>query len=552
MAVFSVNNSNNRFTLKLTLTEGAYSVADNSSPVAYKLELIANTSYNFESYAIGSQITIDGERVHYQERTTQKQYSIADYGTLTLASGSKTITHDADGNKKISVSFSIDMKQMDYTAGALSQTGEMELAQIPRQATITSAPNFTDEENPTIYYSNPAGNSVTLLMACISLDTSVDDIKYRDIPKTASSYTFALTEDERNILRNATKTSNSRRVYFHILTVIGGVNYWSVLERTLTIVNANPIFTESQVSYADVSEIKDITQNPLQIVQNKSSLTVSFTAASGKKGASISGYTLTLNGVTKTATQSGSISFGAVNSSNNVSLSVKVKDSRGNETTVNKTITMVAYAPPIVDAVIERLNNYENKTYLTVKASASSVNGKNTISSVFYAYKQSGGSYGESVPIENNTRYTLDCDNQKAFVFSITVTDTIGSPVTKEFPLSKGTLILFADVKKNSVGINCFPQGEKTFEVSGYEFMSNTMCWQGSADTDANNMVTQGVWVVREQASTNYPSSNGNGLLIVFAHGTGIVYQIFSSFGGDTWCRMCWYNNWNSWKQMTN
>ena len=552
MAVFSVNNSNNRFTLKLTLTEGAYSVADNSSPVSYKLELIANTSYNFEKYAIGSQISIDGEQVHYQERTTQKQYSIADYGTLTLASGSKTITHDADGKKKIGVSFSIDMAKADYTPGALSQTGEMDLMPIPRQATITSAPNFTDEENPTMVYSNPAGNSVTSLKACISLDTSVDDIQYRDIPKTATSYTFPLTEDERNILRNATKTSNSRKVYFFIMTTIGETTYRTHIEKTLTIVNANPVFTASQVDYEDISGIKDITQNPLLIVQNESVLGITFTAATGKKGADILDYTLTLNGTTKTVEQSGQINWGAVNSSNNVTLYVKVRDSRGNETTVEKPISMVAYAPPIVNAVLERLNNYEETTFLTVNASVSSVNGKNDIQSITYEQSDMGGDYEPPIPVENKVPKTLYCNNEQAVVFRITVIDIIGGKATEEYTLDKGIFPWFVDVEKGSVGVDCFPQGQKTFEVSGHEFISSSMCWMGNADIDANKMTSQGVWLVSELPSSNYPLPNGNGVLVVIGQSFGITFQMFYTYTGDTWCRVLWYNNWSVWKQMTN
>lgn len=136
--VLSVNNSNSRFTLRLTLTEGDYSIANNSSPVTYKLELIANTAYNFSQYSIGSSIVLGGTTVHYQARTSSVQYSIADYGTLLLASGSKTFTHNANGSLDLSVSYSIDMASASYTPGALSGTGSFSLTTIPRYASFTA------------------------------------------------------------------------------------------------------------------------------------------------------------------------------------------------------------------------------------------------------------------------------------------------------------------------------------------------------------------------------------------------------------------------------
>lgn len=149
MSVFSVNNSNNRFTLKLTLTEGDYNIAANTSPVTYKLELIANTAYNFSQYRIGSTVILDGVTVHSQAKSWDKQYSIADYGTLTLASGTTTITHSEDGSKTISVYYAIEMDAASYTPGNLSDSDTMQLVQIPRASGI-SCTTANIESNPTI------------------------------------------------------------------------------------------------------------------------------------------------------------------------------------------------------------------------------------------------------------------------------------------------------------------------------------------------------------------------------------------------------------------
>jgi hypothetical protein len=440
------------------------SVANNNSTVT------ANLYYRRTNYYTGIPtggtgtftITIDG-----QSGSVSASFNIPNSGSWAFAcSVTKTVAHNADGAKSITISAAGGLNGTSLSATYCSGTAVLDT--IPRQATLTSAQDFTDEQNPTITYSNPAGNAVTSLQACISLDGSADDIKYRDINKTGTSYKFTLTEAERNVLRNATTSSNTREVKFFVMTVIGGVTHYSITAKTLTIVNANPTFTNDQVSYADVNDgVVSITGNNQHIVQNQSSLTATFGAATGNKGASITGYTLTLNGVTKTATASGSVNFGTVNSSRDATLSVTAKDSRGNTTTVSKNVTVLAWSPPVLNATVERLNNYEDETYLTVNASISSVNGKNDML-IVYSYKQVGNDYYDAIDMDigNNEQLVLVCDKNYAYSFEIAVADLFYRTV-RFFHLDKGRFPLFIDTEKNAVGVNAFPSEGEAMRVAG-------------------------------------------------------------------------------------
>lgn len=339
----------------------------------------------------------------------------------------------------------------------------------PAGATLASAPDFTDEQNPTITYSNPAGNNVTSIQACISFDGSKDDVKYRDIPKTGTSYTFSLTDAEREVLRNGT-SGKTRTVTFYVTTVVSGATFYSTITKTLSIVNANPTFTASQISYTDTKKVfKGIGGDDAEgqkIVQNQSSLSVTFGAASGNKGAKISQYSLSVNGVTKTATASGTVSFGEVNSSRDVTLSVTVTDSRGYTTTVEKNISVLAWALPTFTAKVERVNNYEDETDVLVEASISSVGGKNYIKSITYQYMEVGGAYGQSFALENRKTKTTSVDKEKDFFFLITVEDAFDYD-NKEIYLPKGKFPLFIDTEKYAVGINEFPDEGEAMRVAG-------------------------------------------------------------------------------------
>lgn len=175
------------------------------------------------------------------------------------------IYHNLDGTGGMSVSGSY---QLGSITGSVS--GWAQFPKIDRQATLLTAPNFNDEENPTITYSNPMGENATGLAAAISLDGSNPDVPYRDIDKTASSYTFRLTEEEKATLRAATDGSNSRSVYFYLRTIIGDDYYFSYKEVTFTIVNGEPEI---------IATVKDTNPITLELTGDEKTLVKYFSNA---------------------------------------------------------------------------------------------------------------------------------------------------------------------------------------------------------------------------------------------------------------------------------
>jgi hypothetical protein len=203
----------------------------------------------------------------------------------------------------------------------------------------------------------------------------------RDVTNPGSPYTFSFTTSERNAMRQANTTSNTDNCGVKIETFLDGSNptnsVW--VTRTLTIVNANPTFSSSQLSYQDTnSAVTAITGNNQQIVQNQSNLQISFSSATALKYASISSYQIIFNGQTQSKSSSGTYVVGTVNSSSNLTLQIKAIDSRGNYTTISKTITFLAWQTPQISYSIARVNNFESTTNILANVSISSVNGKNS------------------------------------------------------------------------------------------------------------------------------------------------------------------------------
>ena len=177
-------------------------------------------------------------------------------------------------------------------------------------------------------------------------------------------------------------------------------------------------------------------------------------------------YTFDVNGKTVTQETADSVNLGVVDSSRDVELTVTATDSRGNASAVVKTITVLSWKPPTFTASVERRNNYEDETLITVEASKASVDGKNEVE-IIYVVKQAGGEYGEPTVISNRKTHIAICDKNYAYDFLITVTDLFGGVASKEYSIAKGKFPLFINTERNAVGINEFPEEGEALRVSG-------------------------------------------------------------------------------------
>lgn len=462
--------------LTIEASESSYNSINNTSNVSITVKghspvELAYGAWDYDASTM--YITCNG----VQKAVTVSSYDFRNATTLTLANTIfNDIEHNADGTKTIDISASWASGNAyvlnSSGGGTLTASTSLTLTSIARKALIKNATDFNDEQNPTITYSNLAGDDVSSLQACISLTGTSDDISYRDIDKNGNTYTFSLTEAERNVLRNATTTGNSREVIFIVKTVLNGTAYHSTLAKTLYIVNANP--TIGSITYKDTnSSVVNVTGDNQKLVQNKSTLRISFTAPTFKKGASLLNHSFTLNNVTKTSTaSSGYIDFGNVDSANNLTLTSKVTDTRGNVAVNEKEITILEYKNLTAKITLNRLNNYEDTTYLTVDSDYAYIDGKNSVT-VKYQYKEVNGSYNSLVTINDGEKTTLTTDKNKEYLFNITVTDLLGGSYSKEVSLGKGVFPLFIDTNKNSVSMNMFPSHERSFEVNGDIYCNN-------------------------------------------------------------------------------
>lgn len=333
-----INSDPGRAYVTLEWEQVDISPVTNTSVISWQLIFHSLSDDNSSTKSLTAIITIDGT-----ERSAALPKGSYPSGAYTIATGTKTVNHNANGTKTISMSFSLNGAPF-ATWSKMEASGTRTLSVINRKATITSAPDFTDEENPTIYYDNPAQTGIASLQACISSTGAIDDIAaYRDIEKTGFSYTFELTDEEKARLYALVTQGNTTTVRFYVKTKLeenDTEEHRSSLTRTFTIENPKPeiiatVYDENRTT----RNLTGYTEGQERFIKYHSN--VSWTIEGiPQKGATLKGTSVKNGAQTYINTPSGI--FNAIESAE---FTFMATDSRGYTTTVKKEYELIPYIP---------------------------------------------------------------------------------------------------------------------------------------------------------------------------------------------------------------
>lgn len=398
---------------------------NNKSTISWTLK--AGTAGSSGTWVTFNDITLTINGTQAYRNTTKGTYKC--YANQTISTGTVTIAHNDDGTLSVPVSMSAGIYVWAINATA---EGTMVLDDIPRAATITAAPNFTDEDNPTITYTNKAGSSVDSLAVCITLDGDNDDIAYRTISKTGSSYTFSLTSAERAVLYNACTTGQSRSVGFYLRTIIGGNTFYSKVWRTLTIANAAPTVSISAVDTNSTTIA--LTGSSSKLIKYFSNVKVTGTATT-KKGATISSYKITNSNKTINA------SSGTFSAVDNNTFRYYVTDSRGITSYALAALSMVSYVKLTCNLNVDMPDTDGNVSF-TIKGNCfnGSFGASTNSITIQYRYKKDNGSYGSwttVTPTYSGNTYTktvslTGLDYKSAYTFQARAVDSLMTKSSSE------------------------------------------------------------------------------------------------------------------------
>lgn len=393
------------------------------------------------------------------EKTSSTRINLYEGTTISAVGGSKTITHDSAGK----ASFTITVKAAIYSSG-YNCTGSktFTLDNIPRKATITSAPNFSDEDTPTVSYSNPANGS--LQIGIYKTDGSTALVGYRTA--TGSSYKFTFTTAEKTALQNACKTANSMSVRIYLKTTIGSNNYYHYVTKTLSIVNANPVIAPTAVEHQDTDGVKNTTAtgSNARWIKGYSDISYAFNPTL-KKGATFKSCSIKCG------------SKSAANSTSGVLYNIDSKDvvftyidSRGNKATKTISGVLVNYLKPTCILSVKAALETETTAKFTLTINGNFFNGqvKNGVTNTLalqYRYKTDNGSYGSwtaLTPTKSGNRYSITyaltgLDYQKSYTFQARVQD--------DFYLAHGSWINSGTITASAKPVFDWGKNDFTFNV---------------------------------------------------------------------------------------
>jgi hypothetical protein len=403
------------------------SISGNYSTITCKHQLICGASYDLYIYGRSNSCTVGGDEKSF----TSPSISTGGGSTINLGTTTHTVYHNADGTKSVSVSgtFNIQATISGSYVSSIKASGTVTLDRIPRAATITSAPNFTDENNPVLKYSNAAGSAVDELEACIaSTDGQTIYVDYRAISETGGSYTFNFTDAEREALQNLCKNAKSMAVRFYVRTKLGGTYYYSGVTKTLTIANAAP--TLSPTVKDTNAATKALTGDEAKFIKGRSNAAFTVGAAAKKK-ATIKSQGVTCGSLSSTAAS------GTLSGVDSGTFEFSVTDSRGYTTKKAVTKTLIDYVELTCKL---KASNPTAAGDMAMTISGSYFNGSfgAVANALTVQYRQStdgGSTWGawvDATATKSGSSYTADValsglDYQKAYTFQARAVDKLAT-----------------------------------------------------------------------------------------------------------------------------
>ena len=348
MAKFS--NSSGSLYLNVYVDQGSQSITDNTSTVNWRMTVSRTGAYYTHNHQGDSTLSLnlDGRNVHYSYPTWET--SGEEY---TLASGSSTISHNADGTKTLPISCTFNPNNGLH--GTITVSASLSLTTIPRSSSVSVSPGVI-------------GSSVTININRQS-SSFKHTVRYSWAGKSGTiatnvdtSATWSIPIDFANDIPNS--ASGTGTIF---VDTYSGNTKTGTQSTTLTAsvpANVKPTFTG--VSLSDLNgAAQNLIPNGNTFIQVISNIKVAFNGAVGSYGSSITGYYAEIVGKNQ-STSSNSGSLGIMNYHGTIKIRASVSDSRGRwSDTKEVSVTVLEYFAPALSFSIARTGSTSSTLTVT-------------------------------------------------------------------------------------------------------------------------------------------------------------------------------------------
>ena len=556
MAKFS--NSSGSLYLNVYVEQGSQSITSNTSTVNWRMTVSRTGAYYTHNHQGDSTLSLnlDGRNVHYSYPTWET--SGEEY---TLASGSSTISHNADGTKKLPISCTFNPNNGLH--GTITVSASISLTTIPRSSSVSVsagvigsavAININRQSSSfkhTVRYSW-AGKSGTIA-------SNVD---------TSTSWTIPL--DFANDIPNS--ASGTGTIY---VDTYSGSTKTGTQSTTLTASvpsNVKPTFTG--VSLSDLNgAAQNLIPNGNTFIQVISNIKVAFNGAVGSYGSSITGYYAEIIGKNQSTSSNGG-SLGIMNYHGTIKIRASVSDSRGRwSDTREVSVTVLEYFAPALSFSIARTGSTSSTLTATrnAKIAPLTVSGsqKNTMSLTFKVARlgtanfqiDTGPATGSWTSISNLVNSQANLAGNYLANQSWVVIGTLEDKFTRsEFMINVATESVVLSYDRSGVGVNKIRE-RGALDVKGdiyandnpiqqYQITDNNGCGK-IIKQDFNSMKNTGFWWI-DGTSPNNPFGAW-GMLEVFRpnpNSQECIQRFTTSFGYMAVRENGFDNNWRPWRYL--
>lgn len=456
MATISGNVCNTYVHIDLILTETGTNVDKNTSTVSWKLVGYlgsgASSSHWYSNSYHSINVSINGSTVYSLPNTRQKAISIGTNTSasspVTIASGTTTVPHNADGSKTCACSFSVVYRY--NSAFTWKGSGNVGLTTIARasQPSCITYPNTTQNVGA-------LGSTITIHMNSNSSNFR-HTVRYAWGNKSGTIATnvqyncqWKIPLDFANNIPSA--TSGWGTIYVDTYNGSKLIGTKSVTFRATVTSSMVP-----SISSITCTDPKGYLSKYGGYVQNKSTLKV-VVSASGSYSSSIKSYKIVANGVTYTAN---SPTTGVLISSGINTITVTVTDSRGRTVTKTTTISVLAYTSPTISYLTAGRCNSEGTAdadgaYISAsfKTVVTALNNKNHATAKLEYKKNTETSWttvGTYTAYSQTPTKIFAANIDSSYNIRVTVNDDFSSATYEK---SVGTVFTLIDFRNTGKGI---------------------------------------------------------------------------------------------------
>ena len=487
-------------TLQFNWSQSSQSTANNTTTIAWSLKLVAGSSGKIISSVSKSwSVTVNGTKY-----SGTNSVAIGNNETKTLASGTTTITHESDGSKVFSYSFS---QQFDITfsgtwIGTRSGSGTGTLDTIARKSTLSVADGTLGTAQTLTISEKVSSFEHKLTYSCGTASGYILGSETGTATYNSTSWTPPLSLASQNTTGKTVSVKFTLYTYKSGGETLVGSNTYT---KTFTIPN------KLSCSFT-VSDAKGYSSTYGKYIKGLSQFNIKVTPNISNSYSPIASYSVTANDTIYTKAE---FTTDILKKSGTLTISAKVTDQRGDSYTATQTVNVQDYTAPTVSKLtVNRCNSdgtvNDQGSYIKVTYSGAITpleNNKNTAQYQLQYKKTTATSYTTS---NLSTAYTVtdgtkvfSAETGSSYDVRIVATDKFSS-YTRSTTASSAFTIMHFNASGNGMGLG------KVSEFAGLDIGFTIRPYGGYLQpvledgVDLDTLTKPNTYTLKNAVSANY------------------------------------------------